>query len=178
VQAVARQLVSRDVVPDLAGRRGRGEQVPEEVAELSLRSGQVLAPVHERRQVGAVVRAGTLVGDARVGLEHHFEPLARVGGSVPDLGEVLQMVGHVALVPGDQDRLDVREVLVQRCPSDAGLIGDLGHRHRGQPVLGHERRRGVQRGLPHGVAVRLDRVVPEPRHHDECTSRRLRYILI
>jgi len=32
-------------------------------------------------------------------------------------------------------------------------------------MLGHQRRGGVQGGVAHGAAVRLDRLVPQPRHH-------------
>jgi hypothetical protein len=33
-------------------------------------------------------------------------------------------------MPGDQDRFDIGEVLVQGRASDPGLLGDLRHRHR------------------------------------------------
>jgi len=84
---------------------------------------------------------------------------------VSDLGELGEVLGDLAFVPGKQDRLHVREVLVQRRSADAGVLGDLGHRHRGQPVLGHQGRGGVQGGVAHRAAVRLDRLVPQPRHH-------------
>ena len=80
------------------------------------------------------------MGDERVGLEHSFEPLASVARLVPDFGEMFEVAGDLTFVPGDQDRFDVWEVLVQRRTSDAGLLGDLRHRHRPQPVLGHQRR--------------------------------------
>jgi hypothetical protein len=54
-----------------------------------------------------------LVGNERVGLEHGFEPLASVASLVPDCGEIFEVAGDLPFVPGDQDRVDVREVLVQ-----------------------------------------------------------------
>jgi hypothetical protein len=80
------------------------------------------------------------------------------------LAALCEVGGDLAFVPGDQDRLDVWEVLVQRRPADAGGLGDLRHRHRQQPVLADQRRGGVQDRLAHLVAVRLDGVVPQPRH--------------
>ena len=85
--------------------------------------GDVLAAVHQRRQFGAL---RPLVGYLRVGSEDGFEPLAGAAvGLVPDLGEIFEVAGDVAVVPGDQDRLDVGEVLVQRRAADAGLGGAL-----------------------------------------------------
>ena len=80
MEAVARELVRRDIVPDVAGLRALGQQVSDQVAELLLRPGDVLASMQERREFGVVVLVG-LVGDERVGLEHGFEPLAGVAGA-------------------------------------------------------------------------------------------------
>ena len=71
----------------------------------------------------------------------------------------------MTFVPSDQDRFDIGVVLVQRRTSDAGLFGDLRHRHRSQPVLGHQRRGGVQGRVAHFTAVRLDRLIPQLRHY-------------
>jgi hypothetical protein len=71
---------------------------------------------------------------------------------------------NVPFVPGDQYGFDVREVLVQRGTSDAGLLGDLCHRHRPQPVLGHQRHGGVKDGIAHFAPVGLDRLLPELWH--------------
>ncbi len=123
-------------------------------------------PVHACRQLpelGAVVPAG-LVDDERVGFEHGGEPLAGSADPVADAGEVLQVGVDLALVPGDQDRLDVREVLVQRGAPDAGCLGDLRHRDCARPVLAHQRHRGVQNRFPHLAAVRRDRLAPQLRH--------------
>jgi hypothetical protein len=60
-------------------------------------------------QLGVVV----LVLDQRERLQDGLEPAGR-GRGVPGLGELAQVAGDVPVVPGDQDRLDVREVLVQR----------------------------------------------------------------
>ena len=96
---------------------------------------------------------------------------AAAGAPVTDLGQVSQVAADLPLVPGKQDRLDVPEVLVQGRAPDAGLLGDLRHRHRPQPVPGDEGRRRVQDRVAHLAAVRLDRLVPQPRHPPKCTQR-------
>ncbi len=106
-----------------------------------------------------------LVGNERIGLKHSFEPLYGIAGLVPDCGKMCEVPRDLTFVPGGQDRLDIREVLVQRRTSDAGLLGYLRHRHRQQPMFGHERRSGVQGRFAHRAAMRLDRVVPKLRHH-------------
>ena len=65
-----------------------------------------------------------LVCNIRVSLEHSFESLTSVAHSVPDRDEMFEVAGHLTFVPREQDRFDVREVLVQRRTSDAGLLGD------------------------------------------------------
>src|SRR5450755_2186861 len=95
----------------------------------------VLAPVQHGRELGAM---GPLVGHDRVGLQDGFEPLAGAAALVPDSCEMFEVTGDLAFVPGGQDRLEVGEVLVQGGAPDAGLLGDLRHRHRRQPVLGDQ----------------------------------------
>jgi hypothetical protein len=62
--------------------------------------GEVRAPVQE----GGELRVVVLVADERVGPEDGLEPRARVAGLVADLGELLEVAGDLAFVPGDQDR--------------------------------------------------------------------------
>jgi hypothetical protein len=64
--------------------------------------------------------AVVLVLDERVGLEHRLEALGGVARPVGELGEMFKVTGDLAFVPRDQDGLDVREVLVQGRPPDAG----------------------------------------------------------
>ena len=113
-----------------------------------------------------------LVGDERVGLEHSFESSASIAGLVADFGELFEVAGDLTFVPGGQDRFDIREVLVQRRTSDAGFLGNLRHRHRPQPLRGHQCRGGVQGRVAHRAAMRLDRLVPQLRHHTQYTRRR------
>src|SRR5207247_10258902 len=96
-----------------------------------------------------------LVTDERVRLQHGLE----TSGLVPDACQLLEMVSHLPLVPGDQDRLDVGEVLVERRPPEPGPLRDLRHVHPGQPALGHQCGRRVECCLSYGVAVRRDAVV-------------------
>ena len=163
MEAVARKLVRRDFVPQDPGLGALGHEVPDHVAEPLLSPGHLLVPVKERRKLGVVVPMG-LVGDESECLEHGFESLARVTCLVSDFGELFQMAGDLAVVPGEQDRFDVREVLVQSRSSDPGLLGDLRHRHGQEPVLGHQRCGGVQDRVTHFSPVRLDRLGPQLRH--------------
>ena len=76
--------------------------------------------------------------DECIRLEHSFQALVGVTWPVADLSESLEVSRDLTLMPGKKDRLDVREVLVERGAADAGLLGDLRHRDRPQAVLGHE----------------------------------------
>src|SRR5215217_3833703 len=125
-----------------------------------LRPSDVLASMQERRKLAGV----TPVLDERVCPEHRFEPPKGIVSLVSDLGESFEMSTDVTFVPGDEDRLDVREVLVERRTPDARLLGDLRHLHRQQPVLGYQRPGGVQYRVAHLPAVRLYRLVPKLRH--------------
>src|SRR5215207_5546118 len=170
VEAVARKLLGRDIVPDVARIRGLGQQVSDDVREVLLRSVGVLTSMQERREFARVA----LVLDECVGLEHGFEPLTRVARLIPDSGEMFEVAADVTFVPGEQDRFDVREILVERRTPDAGFLGNPRHRHRQQPVLGHQRSSGVQNRVAHRRTVRLYRLVPQSRHrssiHDGDTD--------
>jgi hypothetical protein len=113
MQAVVRKLVRRDVTSDLAGLRSLGQQVTDHLDEMLTGSGEVLIAMQERRQFAVLMRAG-LVGDEGVRLQHRFESFAGAVGLVADLGELFEVAGDLTFVPGEQDRLDVLEVLVQR----------------------------------------------------------------
>jgi hypothetical protein len=160
MQAVAGQFGGRYVTPDVTALHAVGQQVSEEVAQMLLGPDEMLAPVQEGREFAAVM----LVADERISLERRFEALASAACPVPDLGEMLEVTGDLAFVPGGQDRFDVREVLVQRRPADAGLRRDLRHRYRRQSMLGHQCRHGVQGRVAHRAAVRLDRLRPQLGH--------------
>ncbi len=133
MEAVAGKLVGRDIISQVAGRYALDEQVPDEIPELPLRPGDVFPSMQKGREFGAVV----LVGHERERLEHSFDPLAGGTGPIPDFGEMFEVAGDLAFVPGDQYRVDVGKVLVQRRPPYSGVSGDLGHGDRGQPALGH-----------------------------------------
>lgn len=146
------------------GSAGRafGQQRAEEVGQVLFGSADVLAAVQHRGEVGVVA----LVGDLGVGGEDGFEAPGRAAaGMVAHLGQVVQVFCDVAFVPGQEDGFDVWEVFVERGAADAGLLGDLGHGHGGEAVRGDQRGRGVHGRFAHGVAVRVDRFVPQLRHH-------------
>lgn len=52
-----------------------------------------------------------------------MESLAGIARPILDCGELREVPGNLASVPSGQDRLYVREVLVERRPSDARLLG-------------------------------------------------------
>ena len=82
VEAVADEFFRGHVVPDAARCCGLGQQIPDEVTDLSLRTGDVLAAVQERRELGIAVPVG-LMGDQRVAFQHRFEALADVARPIP-----------------------------------------------------------------------------------------------
>jgi hypothetical protein len=113
----------------------------------------------------AVVVLPRHVGEQGVGLQYGGQALRGFAAAVADLDQLRQMGSDLALVPRGQDRLDIREVLVQRGPPDPGLRGDPRHRDREQPVSGHQCRGGVEDRVAHLATVGLDRLVPQLRHH-------------
>ncbi len=163
MEAVARELVGRHVVPEVAGSCPFGHELSDHAMEPMLRSNNTLVPVKEldERRVVIPVR---VMGEVRVRLEHGPQSLTGVAGLFPNFGEVLEMAGYLTFVPGKQDRIDIREVLVQGRTADTGLLGDVRHRHRPEAVLGNKLRCRVQDRVAHIAAMRLDRLAPQLRH--------------
>jgi hypothetical protein len=129
VLAVVGELVRGDVVSDATGPGGVGQQVSDHVVNVPLRVGDVLVSVKECPEVGVVaggsMTSGPFVVDEGVGLQYGLEPPVSIAGLVPGVGELFEVGGDLAVVPGKvvpgkQDGLDVGEVLVQRRPADAG----------------------------------------------------------
>jgi hypothetical protein len=163
MQAEGGQFRRSDVVPDESRAGGSAHQLLEERGELAFGVGDVVTPVdesgHLRRAVPAPVE-----GDQGVRGQHRLQPLPRVAGTVAQGSELLEVRGDVPLVPGDQHRFDVREVLVERRPTDAGPRGDLRHGDPERSTLGGQGPGGVQDRVLHGAAVLVDRLAPELRH--------------
>ena len=90
--------------------------------------------------------------------QHSRDPRDRIASLVSKTGEMFQMAADLPLVPGDQNRFDIREIFVQRRAATSRLFGDLRHRHGRQPMLGYQRRSGVDGRIAHRAAVHLDRV--------------------
>src|SRR5918998_6846419 len=104
MEAVACKFVRRDIVPDVAGPCGLGQQASDHVVDLLLRSGDVHTSMQECSEFGAgVLMRKALVGDERVGLQHSLEPLASVVSLVSDFGEMLEVAGDLTFVPGEHD---------------------------------------------------------------------------
>lgn len=62
VQAVAHELLGRDIIPDVTGLSALDQQVSDHVAQLLLRSDDVLTLLQQCRQFGAVMLV-VLVGN-------------------------------------------------------------------------------------------------------------------
>ena len=125
--------------------------------------GDVLAPVQRRRQLAAMPRAAGPTG-ATGGPQDRLEPLGRRRRRA-DRGELLQVLGDLPFVPGSQDRLDVREVLVQGGPADAAppwrsadIVRPVSPRSLTSAAV------ASRDGVANRVAVRGDRLAPDPRH--------------
>lgn len=103
VQAVARKLTGRDIVPDVTARCAFRQEVSNELSQFLLCSGNVLTTMQQRRELRFV----PLVRDERECLEHSLEPLARIIRLITHFGEMLEVRRDVAFVPRDQDGLDV-----------------------------------------------------------------------
>jgi hypothetical protein len=69
------------------------------------------------------------VGHGCVRLKDILKPVGRIACAVADLGELGQVFADLSFVPGQQDRVDVGEVPVERRAPDARALGDLRHRH-------------------------------------------------
>lgn len=81
--------------------------------DLPLRSPELIGSMHQFRDPRALV-AARVAREERVGLEHRLEPLPRIASLVSDLRKLGKMGGDLAIVPREEDRLDVGEVLVRR----------------------------------------------------------------
>ena len=78
MKAVSRELVRRDILPEVARLCDLGQQVSNQVDQLLLRPVDVLTSMQECRELCAVV----LTVVERVGLEHRLEPIVSVAGVV------------------------------------------------------------------------------------------------
>ena len=168
MEAIRHEFVWGDVVADVAGRRCVRDEVSDHVPEVMLRSGDLLVAVQQGCQLPVVV-AMRFVDDQRVCLEHGLEALGGAAGLIASGGELREVAAHLSFMPRGEDRLDIREVLVQGRPSDPCELGDLGHRYGPQAVPGDQVRGRVESRLPNRAAVGLDRVVPELWHRVEYT---------
>lgn len=78
---------------------------------------------------GGEFRIVVLRGHQYVSLEDGFEPIERLARSVAYRRKMFDVREHLALMPRHQNRLYVREVLVERRSTDPGFSGDERHRH-------------------------------------------------
>lgn len=76
---------------------------------------------------------------------------------------MIEVLSNMPLVPGNEDGLNAREIPVERGAANTCCLGDLGHGHRPQPMLGNQCRGRIEDGVMHLAAMRLDGLVPELR---------------
>jgi hypothetical protein len=110
VEAIVCELVGCNIVPEVAGLGALAHQVANEIAELPLGPGKVLAAMEKRREFAAVV----LVGHEGVGFEHSFEPFCGVVLPVADFGEMGEVAG---IVTDASPRSDASAAVVSRIAS-------------------------------------------------------------
>src|SRR5690606_18037282 len=127
--------------------------------QLPLSSYGLITAVQECRKRVVAVPARLPIHQ-RVRLQRRFEPGHDVAGLIAYLEEVCEIAGDLPLVPGGQDRIYIREVLVHSRAPDASPLRDLRHRHGSKSVLGHEGSRAVEDRVAPLTTVRLDRLVP------------------
>jgi hypothetical protein len=160
VKAIGSQLGGGHIAADVSVRDRSCDQPFEEAREVCTRMADVFAMVERGGELGTVV----FVLDQRVVLHHRSQTIQRWTPRVRDRRKLRDVRAHVALVPGRQDRLDAREVLVQGRPPDPSSFGDLRHGHRIHAELGGQRCGGVEDGLADLASMRLDRLAPHLRH--------------
>src|SRR5690606_11271946 len=119
MQAVARELAGRDVVADTAVAHAVGQQLLDHAVELPPGPDDLRVAVQEGRQTTFVMTSGVVRGEGE-GPQYRLELFTGVRALIADLDQVLEVVADLALVPGEQDRLDIGKVLVQRGAPDPG----------------------------------------------------------
>jgi hypothetical protein len=128
VQAVRRELVRFDVVPDLAGCGALGQQPGDEPAQVLGGLDDVLARCSRAaRSLLCRRRVARGVGD-----KDCVQSLGRRAGLLTGRREQHEVAVDLSLVPCAEECLDVGEVLVQRRTADAGVLRDLRHRDGSQ----------------------------------------------
>lgn len=163
MEAVVGKLIGRDVVTHRPGLSCFGNEIAEKLLQLMLHMTDLRALMQQRAKL-AVAAAACALADSGVRLEHLPQPVLRAAALIAQGSQRLEVASNMLLVPGGQEGLDVRIVLVQSGPTDAGALGDLGHRHGEQTLLLNELAHRVENGLPHLLPVRLHRVGPQLRH--------------
>lgn len=73
VDAVARELAGRHVVPDDAGVRGLRQEVPDHVVHPAFRQADPVSSMEELPD-GAILMPTCMMGELGVGVEHGLEP--------------------------------------------------------------------------------------------------------
>ena len=168
MQAVLRQLPGRNIAAGRAARRGLADEPLEHRSELALRIGNLLVAMKEVDK-RLIVMGPELGAQAGVRREHRNQSLGRITRLLGNGRQQVEVASHLPLMPGNQDCLDVREVLVEGRAANTGFLRNLGHRHPAQAMLAQDCGCAVQGRLAHRMTVGVDRIGPEPGHIREYT---------
>ena len=121
-----------------------------------------LPHVRREMQVRSVVM--TVMSEGRVGRKDRPQCVHRGRGCFADPGKLGQVTLNLSLMPGRENGVHVGEIFVQGGPANTRVLGNTGHADGGQTFGRNEGGSSIHRGVPHGLTVGIDRVVPEFRH--------------
>jgi hypothetical protein len=100
---------------------------------------QIGGPMQQRSDCAGLMMARRVTEQLGKPGEHYSKLIRGAARQRAELDQLMNVVGDLTLVPGMQDRLDAREVLVQRRSPDADRLRTLRHRDAQRVVLGGQR---------------------------------------
>lgn len=122
MEAIGRELLRVDIVPEITGLGALGHQIPHQMLELLVCVGEMFASMHQRCELVAM----PFMGDESVSLQDRFQLPVRTVDFVTDRGQLLEVPGDLAFVPRRQDRIDVWKVPLSLASLLTGLVQSLG----------------------------------------------------
>jgi len=156
MKAICREFVSSDVGTERSSVRSLDNQIPNELDEMTMSLKHMLATVQKSRQFGTV----SLVRYICISLKHRVKPRLGVAGVIANMLKMTEVPLYVTLVPGQKDGIEVRKILIERRPTDAGTLCNTRHRYRGNARFRDKRSRGVKGCIADSPAMLVDRIVP------------------
>jgi len=174
VNAVVGELTGGNVLSNEAGICSSGDHTRHQLKQPALQSANRWSAMKGDRQLIATM-ASALPADVCIGLQHSAHTFGRVAGPVPDCLKLSEVAQDLALVPGTQNLLNIRKVLIERRPADSRRLSDIGHGHPKQAAVEHQLAGSVQDRFAHFLAVRLQGLTPQLRHLDRILVATVEY---